>query len=176
MQTHWGASWCCRTWGETGKRRSDRRASRPWSRTASSPPSACATALRSHKILAKLGLRTSGDNFRWNRFLLKKNQHSLFLTDLIGRIYWHVRCLTCQLRVEFRSIEQRGQEHDRGAEHGKKQRAEERPRHHAGELMMVILSEKISHSNTEIVSTRLFRISSKDWWSWLWTCQLLNAS
>lgn len=46
---------------------------------------------------------------------------------------------THQLRVEFWSIKQRGQKHDRGAEHGKKQRAEERPRNHAGELMMVIL-------------------------------------
>ena len=55
---------------------------------------------------------------------------------------------TYQLCVEFGCIQQRGQKHSRGAEHREEQGAEERPWHHAGELMMVILKD-----NTGSVST-----------------------
>lgn len=57
---------------------------------------------------------------------------------------------TCQLGVEFRRVQQRGQKHNGGAEHRENQRAEESPRHHTGKLMMVILKD----SEGSLLNTR----------------------
>lgn len=49
---------------------------------------------------------------------------------------------TYKLRVELWCIQQGRQKNNRGGERGEEEGAKESPRHHTGELMMVILKRK----------------------------------